>query len=275
MDCGLAELDRGRRRRHLFTWLSGLCVDALGFAYAADEWRDRVAVFDPDGYVHLLWGRHGNAPGLLDGAAGLAADPAGGIWSVSSRSARIQRFDCEGHLLGGFRRQGDGPEGLSMPAGIALGPDGSLYVVDWGHHRIQRYASDGRHIRTYGGREAPAGRLRYPMDVAVDDDGDVYVADTLNHRVVIYDDRARPLAYLTGDATDLSGWAQLTLEANPDMRAALRHVPDAEQQLRRFTLPMGLAYHRPSRRLLVCDTARGRIQIYEKDNDYKPPQVNL
>ena len=109
----------------------------------------------------------------------------------------------------------------------------------------------------------------------MDNDGDVYVADTLNHRVVIYDDGGRPICYLYGDATDISWWGQMTFEANPDMRAALRRVPDAEQQLRRLTMPMGIAYDRSQERLLVCDTGRGRIQIYHKDHNYLEPQFNL
>ena len=158
-DCGLDQTRRGMNARHLFTWLTGICVDSQGYFYGSDEWMDFVVVFDPDGYVHAQWGMHGRGPGQLDGAAGLATGPGDCIWSVSSRTSRVQQFDYDGHLLSGFRRQGSRPEELLMPSGIDLGIDGSIYVADWGNHRVQRYDPDGRwhaHLRRAGPADSGA-----------------------------------------------------------------------------------------------------------------------
>lgn len=274
-NCGLDGRAQPGLGENLFTWLTGVAVDSEEYFYGTDEWHDRICVFEPDGNLFDVWEMWGDRPGRLDGAAGMALGPADTLWVVSSRSCRVQQFDQEGRYLGGFRRRGRGVEDLWMPAGLDIGPDGDLYVADWGNHRVQRYTPDGRWVRSYGSERAPAGRLRHPHDVAVDNEGDVYVVDTMQNRVVIFSDDGAVLSYLTGDAVEFSDWASMTLYANPDMAAAVRRVPDAEQQLRRFTMPMGAAFDRRRNLLLVCDTPRGRIQVYEKDNDYVDPQFNL
>jgi hypothetical protein len=40
-------------------------------------------------------------------------------------------------------------------------------------------------------------------------------------------------------------------------------------------VPTGVAIDRATNRLIVCDTQRGRLQNYEKDNHYLDPQANL
>ena len=55
-----------------------------------------------------------------------------------------------------------------------------------------------------GEAESGPGSLNHPTSVAVDQDGDVYVVDWMNERIVIYDSDAKILAYLHGDAVDLS-----------------------------------------------------------------------
>lgn len=275
VNCGLDNLAQPGLGDNMFIWLTGVAVDHEEYFYGTDEWMDRVCVFDPYGDLFDIWEIWGDRPGRLDGAAGMVLGPADSLWIVSSRSSRVQQFDNEGRYLSGFHRKGRGPEDLWMPAGIDFGPDGNLYVADWGNHRVQRYRSDGSFVRTYGGPNLPAGSLKYPHDVAVDNEGDVYVADTMNHRVVVYDDGAQVLTYLEGDAVDFSKWAMRSLWPNPDMVQAIRRVPDSIQQFRKFTLPMGVTFDRNRNLLLVCDTARGRIQVYRKDNDYHEPQFNL
>jgi hypothetical protein len=111
--------------------------------------------------------------------------------------------------------------------------------------------------------------------VAVDGDGDVYVVDWMNQRVAIYNGEAKPLAYLHGDAVEISKWGQLSIEANPDMRRRRRQVYDLEQQQRAFRMPVACAFDREANRLIVCDSQRGRLQIYEKESNYVDPQANL
>ena len=110
--------------------------------------------------------------------------------------------------------------------------------------------------------------------VAVDGDGDVYVADWMNERIVIFDAEAMPLTSLRGDAHEISKWAAMSLDANPDMRKRhrLAKFPETRQY---FRMPSDCAFDQATNRLIVCDVQRGRLQIYEKDSAYADPQTNL
>ena len=269
-DFGLMPKDNSR----LFTRLSGLVADRRGFLYATDEWLHMVFAFTPWGEHYDYWGEQGAEPGQLNGPAAVCRDSRDRLWIVNSGNSLVQQFTRGGVYLRGFGAPGRDPGQLDRPSGIACDADDCLYVSDWGNHRVQKFTPEGRLLDIFG--TGPAGRLRHPMGLDVDGDGDLYVADMMNNRVVIYRNDTQPLAYLLGDATDISYWGWLQLEANPDMRAAARRrVPDLWRQQRTFRIPMGVKFDRATNRLLVCDTARDRIQVYWKDNDYKDVPFNL
>ena len=259
----------------LFMWITSVAADSDGNIYASDEWKNQISVFDADGNLLKQWGESGAGEGRLDGAAGLAFDSDDNLWVVSAKTSRVQKFSRDGDFLGGFGSKGNGPEDLEMPSGIAIDPSGDIYVADWGNHRVQKYTIGGTHLATFGSQGTGSGELNHPLDVTIDNDGDVYVVDWMNERIVIYDNETRPIAYLTGDATEVSDWGNLSLDANPDMVKARRRVPDLEQQQRTFRMPMGADFDRVNNRLVVCDTLRSRLQIYDKDDSYLDPQFNL
>ena len=261
--------------RGLFEWITGIAADATGNVYASDEWKNQITVFDSEGNVQKQWGESGDGEGQLNGAAGLAFDADQNLWVVSAKNSHIQKFSKDGDFLLGFGTKGNGATDLEMPSGIGIDNSGDIYVADWGNHRIQKFTPGGTHLRTFGSRGSRSGELNHPLDVDIDNEGDVYVADWLNERIVIYDADARPLAYLEGDATEVSEWGDLSLNANPDMVKARRRVPDLEQQQRTFRMPMACTFDRANNRLLVCDTLRSRLQIYQKDDSYLDPQFNL
>ena len=82
------------------------------------------------------------------------------------------------------------------------------------------------------------------------------------------------MARFRGDAHDLSQWAQMTLDANPDMAMARRRVKNPEIQ-NYFRLPVACIFDQATDRLIVCDTQMCRLQVYVKDRDYVAPQFNL
>ena len=182
-----------------------------------------------------------------------------------------------------------------MPWGITLDNNGDVYVADWNNHRVQKFSPDGGHLLTFGsGRTTgvandgstpymhalvhdigvPPNDLNHPADVAVDGDGDVYVADWMNERVVIFDAEGKTLATLRGDAHEISKWAAMGLDANPDMRRRHRLAKNPEVK-QYFRMPSYCAFDQENNRLLVCDTMRHRIQIYQKEDGYQDPQFNL
>lgn len=258
-----------------FEWLTDVAVDKDENVYTSDEWLNRITVFDSEGNLVRTWGEAGPGEGQLHGPAGLAFDDDDNLYAVNSFNSRVQKFTKDGNYISGFGSKGSGEADLEMPWAITVGQDGNIFVVDWGNHRVQKYTPDGTHLQTFGHGGNGPGSLQHPAGVAVDGDGDVYVVDSMHERVVIYDSDAKPMAYLTGDAVDMSPWGQLSIDANPDMQKARRRVHDLEQQQRAFRVPTGVAFDREHNRLVVCDTQRGRLQVYEKETDYLDPQANL
>jgi DNA-binding beta-propeller fold protein YncE len=258
---------------HVF--LTGVALDQDENVYTTDEWLHRVNVFDKDGNFLKAWGEAGEGEGQLNGPSGLAFDPDDNVWVVNGLNSRVQRFTKDGQYLSGFGRKGDREGELDTPWGITVDNNGDIYVADWNNHRVQKFSPDGAHLLTFGHGGTGAGSLRHPSGVTVDGDGDVYVVDWMNERVVIYDKEARPLTYLRGDAIEMSPWGQMSIDANPDMKRRRAQVYDLEQQQRAFRMPVACAFDQESNRLIVCDTQRSRLQIYEKDTKYQDPQYNL
>jgi len=64
------------------------------------------------------------------------------------------------------------------------------------------------------------------------------------------------------------------VESNLDVVKARRLVKSLEPEWR-FALPTGLAYDPKHQRLIVTDSQRLRVQIYNKEKDYMKPQVQL
>ena len=63
--------------------------------------------------------------------------------------------------------------------------------------------------------------------------------------------------------------------ANPDQANRRRQVEDLVDQQKKFRLPTGCTFDLANNRLIICDTQRGRLQVYNKDNSYMDPQFNL
>jgi sugar lactone lactonase YvrE len=278
-----------------FTFLSGIGLDKDQNIYASDEWRNRITVFDNDCNVMRTWGEEGDGPGQLNGVTGLTFDADDNVWLVNSLNSRIQKFSKDGKYISGFGVKGNGPGELDMPWGMTLDNNGDVYVADWNNHRVQKFSPDGSHLLTFGSGkitgvatdgstpykhalvhdiDAPPTDLNHPAGVAVDGDGDVYIADWMNERIVIFDKEATALTTLRGDAHEISKWGAMTLDASPDMRRRHRLAknPDVRQY---FRMPTYCAFDQETDRLMVCDTMRGRIQIYQKEEGYKDPQFNL
>ena len=132
----------------------------------------------------------------------------------------------------------------------------------------------GEFVAKFGSHGTGRGQLNRPTDVAVDSDGDVYVCDWVNNRVQIFAPDARFITSFIGDAQELSKWGKMTVDANADVLKRRREVDSLEPEWR-FALPTGVTFDAEKNRLLVSDTQRGRLQIYNKLERYQEPQRNL
>ena len=255
-------------------WPAGIALDSHQNVYVTDEWLNRVVIFDREGNLQGTWGAAGEGKGQLNRPSGIAADADDNLYVVDSLNHRVQRFTQDGEYLTGWGGLGDGEGEFDSPWGITIDSEGYVYVADHKNHRAQKFTAEGEYIASFGHYGTGRGELNRPADVAVDPDGDVYVCDWANNRVQVFAPDGGFVASLIGDAQQLAKWHQDTVDANVDVIKARRRVYTLEPEWR-FALPSGLAFDSERGRLLVADTQRARLQIYNKLQDYMEPQFNL
>jgi DNA-binding beta-propeller fold protein YncE len=225
-----------------FIWPAGLALDSQENVYVTDEWLNRVSIFDKDGNFLGDCGTAGSGDGEFNAPSGIAIDPQDVLYIVDGRNHRIQKFTKDGEFLMQWGSLGSAEGQFNAPWGITIDQQGQVYVADHKNHRIQKFTPDA--------------------------DGDVYVCDWANHRVQIFDSDGNIVTSLRGDAQELSKWARMSLETNPGAVQRRREVRNFEQEWR-FAFPTAVVFDAHYGRLIVADTQRNRLQIYNKLKDYQ------
>jgi DNA-binding beta-propeller fold protein YncE len=155
-----------------FGTATGLAVDPNdGSVYVADDFRQRIQKFQPDGDFVAAWG-----------------------WGVDTGASAYEI--CTSGCQAGIAGSGDGQ--FSAPDGLATDSSGNVYVADINNHRIQKFGPDGDFLDKWGTSGAGEGQLNNPHGVGTDGSGNVYVADTFNHRIQAFDSN--------GDFVRMWGW---------------------------------------------------------------------
>jgi DNA-binding beta-propeller fold protein YncE len=257
-----------------FIWPTGLALDSQENVYVTDEWMNRISVFDKEGTFLNSWGSAGSGDGELSGPAGIAIDQDDNLYVVDGNNHRVQKFTKDGNYLNAWGSLGDGDGQFDSPWGIAIDEQGHVYVADHRNHRVQKFTPDGGYLTQFGSHGTGRGQMDRPAGVAVDSDGDVYVCDWGNSRVQIFGPDGRFITSLIGDAQVPSKWHTDVIEANADVAKARRRVYTLEPEWR-FAFPTAAVFDEEKSRLLVADTQRGRLQIYNKVRGYLEPQFNL
>ncbi len=270
----IAEFGRNGDSRGELTWPAGLALDSRDRIYVTDEWLNRVNVFDSEGNLLWDWGTTGTGDGEFDGPSGIVCDKDDNLYIVDSRNHRVQKFSNDGRFLAKFGGPGSGDGQLNSPWGITLDREGFLYVVDHKNHRVQKFTPQGEYLAQFGSYGVGRGELNHPSDVAVDPDGDVYVCDWGNDRVQAFDPSGKFFTSFIGDARQLTKWAQMIVQTNPEAVKRRREVKNFQAEWR-LQMPRAVAFDAPNNRLLILDTQRSRIQIYNKLNNYSSPARNL
>lgn len=235
---------------------TAVATDHTGRIYVADEDLHQISVFDPDGTFVIRWGTYGADPGQLDRPSGLRFDNDDCLWVTDSINARVQRFTPDGDLLASFGSFGAQPGQLNMPWGVAVGPDGDIWVSDWRNDRVQRFDPSGGLRGIYG-----EGLLSRPSGLAVDEVGRLYVSDWGHDLVRVFDEQGRCARTIAGDAP-LSRWAQQYLDIYPGVEQRRKEANRYDEE-RRFYRPVGMIIG-PQGQLLVADSGRHRVQVYEQ-----------
>jgi DNA-binding beta-propeller fold protein YncE len=260
-------------------WPAGIAADKDGLLYVTDEWLNRVSVFDKDGGYVRQWNTVQPGDEEPNGPCGIAISGDQTVYITDGRSHQVRRFKTDGTFLGAWGTKGSGDGQLDSPWGITIGPDGNVYVADSNNHRVQKFTPEGKFEGQFGRPGTKRGNLSYPSDVAVDPDGDVYICDWSKNqwgpgRIHIFNADGEFLTSLSGDAQQLAGWAQQTVDANADYQKRRREVRTTEPEWT-FAQPTGVEFDAENQQLVVVDTQRARLQIYSKKNGYLVPQLNL
>lgn len=255
-------------------WPAGIALDSDDNVFVTDEWMNRVSVFTSAGEFVKCWGTPGAGHGEFNRPSGIAMDSDGTLLVSDSLNHRVQRLTVDGEFISAFGGYGSGEGKLDSPWGVTTDKDGFVYVADHKNHRAQKFTTDGEFVMSFGSFGDGKGQLTRPSDVVVDNDGDVYVCDWANDRVEVFTPQGRFLTSLRGDAQDLAKWHREQVEANADVEKARRRVYTLEPEWR-FAMPTGLAFDESKSRIIITDTQRGRVQIYNKLHDYMEPQFNL
>ena len=260
-----------------FTGPAAITHDSNDRIYVADEELNRITVFNADGEFESKWGELGTEPGQINGPSALKVTSDGNLLLVDHLNNRIQKMTLDGQYLSHWGSKGIAEGQFNLPWGIDTDNDENVYVADWRNDRIQRFSEDGTFIDMYGSSGSDDGLFNRPSDVAVDQDGFIYVADWGNQRVQVFDHHWNFHASLRGQAT-VSPWAQEYLEANADeLDARSRFDPyievdtDDEHEISArveayFWDPIAVEID-PEGRLVVADSLRHRLQIYQRLDD--------
>jgi DNA-binding beta-propeller fold protein YncE len=257
-----------------FIWPTGLAVDSQENVYVTDEWLNLISIYDKDGNFVTRWGVPGRGDGELNRPAGIEIDREDHLHIVDSLNHRVQKFTKDGRFLGKWGSHGSGDGELDSPWGIVMDREGYIYLADHKNNRAQKFTPEGEFVAKFGSYGAGTGQLTRPTDVAVDPDGDVYVCDWINNRVQAYEPDGRFFMTFVGDAVVPSKWHQMGIDANADVGKARRRLPTLEPTWR-LVAPRAVVFDADKRRLMISDTVRGRIQIYNKLGEYQDPQRNL
>lgn len=257
-----------------FIWPTAIAFDSDDNIYLADEYTQRITIYDPQGSFRTRWQAPGSGDGQFDGPAGLAFDSKDNLYVVDSRNNRVQKLTRDGKFLASWGGPGAAEGQFNLPWGICVDGQDNVYVADWRNDRVQKFTPDGQFIASFGASGSGDGQFHRPSDVAVDDEGYIYVADWGNQRVQVLDSTGGFQMKLRGQGT-LSPWAQEYLAANADEYTARQKfvptfqvdVDDPHEESARvepyFWDPVSLTVDREGR-LYVLETNRHRFQVYQK-----------
>ena len=255
-------------------WPAGIALDSTQNVYVTDEWMNRVSIFDREGNFLRLWGSPGESDGQFNRPSGIVVDGEDNLYIVDTFNNRVQKFTGEGKYLSQWGIPGSGEGEFQIPWGITTDIQGNVYVADFNNHRVQKFTPDGEYLAQFGSYGSGRGELNRPSDVAVDPDGDVYVCDWANNRVQVFGPEGQYITGFTGDAQELSKWAKMTVDTSPETIKRRREVRSLESEWR-FAFPTGVTFDPKKNRLIVADSQRHRLQIYNKVQEYVEPQRAL
>ena len=245
-----------------FMWPTSVALDSAGIAYVADEWLNRISVFNKDGECINKWGALGDGDGEINKPSGLAFDADDNLYLVDSVNHRVQVFTKEGKFISKWGSNGSGDGEFNYPWGIEIDHHGDVYVADWRNDRIQKFDRDGQFLMKFGASGDGDGEFNRPTGVAVDKDGIIYVTDFKNDRLQVFDTDGGFITQLHGDAT-LSKWGRERVNLDPSMVRSRERAQGLKEREKLFQGPIAVEVDDEGR-IFVVECSRQRLQVYRK-----------
>ena len=239
-------------------WPCSIALDSNQNVYLADEWLNRISIFDKDGLYLDKWGGAGSGDGEINRPACVRFDKEDNMYLVDSYNNRIQVLTKEGKFLAKWGEPGSCEGQFNLPWGLTFDSRGDVYVADWRNDRVQKFTSDGQYLAEFGTSGSRSGEFNRPSGVAVDKYGDIYVADWWNDRVQVLTPDGRYITAFTGDS-GLSKWGVEKLEVNQDMKLSRLLVRDLEHE-RCLWSPNALIIDEEGRILILDSLVKTRFE---------------
>lgn len=190
--------------------------------------------------VDNTWGRRDGGVPALGVAQGVTGDSQDNVYVFQrSPTAEVLVFNRDGKLQ---KRWGEGS--WVSPHGIWMSPQDELYMTDNPGHQVTHWTKDGKLLRTWGTKAQPGewGKpFNRPTKAFVAPDGEMYVSDGYGNKHVHRYDKKGELIQSWGAEGTGPGQFSLVHDVVIDER----------------------------NRVLICDRQNRRVQIFDRDGNFK------
>lgn len=187
-----------------FYYPAGVCCDAAGNVYVADQYNHKIRKVSPGGAVTTIAGS--GSAGATDATGSLASfnrpysicmDGAGNFIVGDLLNNKIRKVTPAGNVttIAGTGATGatNGPAlsaTFNYPNGVCVDNSGNIYVADYFNHLIRKINSAGT-VSTFAGSglagavdaTGTSASFNGPSGICIDATGNLYVTDYNNHKI--------------------------------------------------------------------------------------------